>query len=58
MGYIGAETFAAVSLGNNGKLAVRAERHRYIFFMPPLFPGNLRRPQFERHDIEVWSLEV
>ncbi|RWP11967.1 MAG: hypothetical protein EOR01_33440 [Mesorhizobium sp.] len=64
-GYVGAETFAAVSPRNNGKLvadlpklAFRPERHRYVFFMSPLFPGNVRRPQFERDGIEVWSVEV
>ncbi|RWQ64045.1 hypothetical protein [Mesorhizobium sp.] len=64
-GYVGAETFAAVNPRNNGKLgadllklAARPERHRYVFFMSPLFPGNVRRPQFERDGIEVWSVEV
>ncbi|MDX8494638.1 hypothetical protein RFN29_23995 [Mesorhizobium sp. VK22B] len=59
-GYLGAETFAAVSPRNNGKLAAdlvklaaRPERHRYVFFMSPSFPGNLRRPQFERDGVEV-----
>lgn len=63
-GYVGAETFAAVDPRNNGKLvadltklAGRMERHRYVFFMSPLFPGNARRPQFERHGIEVWSVD-
>jgi hypothetical protein len=49
-----------VSPRNNGKLAAdlaklarRPERHRYAFFMSPLFPGNERRPQFERDRIEV-----
>lgn len=63
-GYVGAETFAAVNPRNNGKLAAdlaklagRMERHRYVFFMSPLFPGNERRPQFERHGIEVWSVD-
>ena len=63
-GYVGAETFAAVNPRNNGKLvadltklAGRMERHRYVFFMSPLFPGNQRQPQFERHGIEVWSVD-
>jgi hypothetical protein len=63
-GYIGAETFAAVNPRNNGKLAAdldklagRMERHRYVFFMSPLFPGNERRMQFERHGIEVCSVD-
>lgn len=63
-GQVGAETFAAVSPRNNGKLkadldklARRRERHRYVFFMSPLFPGNERRPQFERDGVEVWSVD-
>lgn len=63
-GYVGAETFAAVSPRNNGKLAGdlaklagRHERHRYVFFMSPLFPGNERRMQFERDGVEVWSVD-
>lgn len=49
---------------NNGKLAAdlaklarRPERHRYIFFMSPLFPGNERWPRFEQDGIEVWSVD-
>lgn len=64
VGYVGAETFAAVNPRNNGKLAAdlaklagRQERHRYVFFMSPLFPGNERRPQFERHGVQVWSVD-
>jgi len=64
-GYLGAETFAAVTPRNNGKLAAdlaklarRPEQHRYVFFMSPLFPGNKRRPQFERDGIEVWSVDL
>lgn len=63
-GYLGAETFAAVNPRNNGKLAadltklaLRAERHRYVFFMSPMFPGSQRLPQFERDGIEVWSVD-
>ncbi|OJU06176.1 MAG: hypothetical protein BGN87_12975 [Rhizobiales bacterium 65-79] len=63
-GYVGAETFAAVSPRNNGKLAgdlsklaQRHERYRYVFFMSPLFPGNERRQQFERDGVEVWSID-
>lgn len=41
-GQVGAETFAAVSPRNNGKLAaklaLRPEKHRYVFVMSPLFP--------------------
>lgn len=64
-GEVGAETFAAVTPRNNGKLAAdlaklagRPERHRYVFFMSPLFPGNTRWPQFEKDGVEVWSIEV
>jgi hypothetical protein len=64
-GEVGAETFAAVTPRNNGKLAadvaklqLRPERHRYVFFMSPLFPENERRPQFEMDGIEVWSIDV
>ncbi len=63
-GYLGAETFAAVHPRNNRKLAAdlaklsaRPELHRYIFFMSPLFPGNERRPQFERDGVQVWSVD-
>jgi len=62
--YIGAETFAAVNPRNNNKLAtdmakltLRTERHRYVYFMSPMFPGNRRLPQFERDGIEVWSVD-
>lgn len=64
-GLVGAETFAAVHPRNNGKLeadltklGARAETHRYAFFLSPAFPGNARRPQFERNGIQVWSVEV
>lgn len=64
-GRVGAETFAAVTPRNNGKLAAdltklanRPEKYRYVFFMSPQFPGNERRPQFERDGIEVWSVDV
>lgn len=63
-GYIGAETFAAVNPRNNkklqkdmAKLAMQTERHRYLYFMSPMFPGNERRSQFERDGIEVWSVD-
>lgn len=63
-GYIGAETFAAVDPRNNDKLkkdmmklARHTERHRYVYFMSPLFPGNQRWPRFERDGIEVWSVD-
>ena len=64
-GLVGAVTFAAVSPRNNGKLEKdldklqgRSEKHRYVFFMSPQFPGNERRPQFERNGIQVWSVDV
>lgn len=64
-GLVGAETFAAVSPRNNGKLEKdldklkgRAERHRYVFFLSPEFPGNERRRDLERDGIQVWSVDV
>jgi hypothetical protein len=64
-GLVGAETFAAVDPHNNDKLekdltkmATRSERHRYIFFMSPKFPGSQRLSQFERDGVQVWSVDV
>ena len=64
-GLVGAETFAAVNPANNKKLkkdllklAARTERHRYIFFMSPRFPGFKRLPQFEQGGIQVWSVDL
>jgi hypothetical protein len=64
-GLVGAETFAAVRPGNNGKLAAdlkkmatRPELHRYVFFMSPHFPGTRRLEQFERDRVQVWSVDV
>jgi hypothetical protein len=64
-GRVGAETFAAVTPRNNGKLdadllklAMRPEQHRYVFFMSPLFQGNNRLPQFEKPGVQVWSVDV
>ena len=64
-GQVGAETFAAVSPRNNGKLAAdlakmaqRPEHHRYVFFMSPQFPKAERLPQFERDGVQVWSVAV
>jgi hypothetical protein len=64
-GCVGAETFAAVTPQNNGKLAkdllklsARSELHRYVFFMSPLFKGNNRLSQFEAHGVEVWSVDI
>jgi len=39
-------------------LATRPERHRYVFFMSPLFQGNKRLPQFEQSGVQVWSVDV
>jgi hypothetical protein len=62
-GTVGAETFAAVDPRNNRKLyldlqkmAARAERHRYVFFMSPLYPEAGRQAKLERDGVEVWSL--
>jgi hypothetical protein len=64
-GLVGAETFAAVDPRNNrklvkdiDKLAHRLERHRYVFFMSPLFPGGKRLPELERDGVQVWSVDV
>lgn len=64
-GLVGAETFAAVSPHNNNKLnndlkklADRPERHRYVFFLSPMFRGNQRLMRFERDGIQVWSVDV
>lgn len=64
-GQVGAETFAAVTPRNNGKLAAdlaklagRSETHKYVFFMSPLFPATVRQPALEKHGIEVWSVDV
>lgn len=65
-GLVGTETFAAVHPDNNrkldrdlGKLAARAERFRYIFFMAPaVYPGTARRPGRERSGVQVWSIAL
>ena len=64
-GFVGAETFAAVTPRNNGKLdadllklSTRHEKHRYVFFMSPLFQGNKRLLQFEQPGVQVWSVDV
>lgn len=64
-GLVGAETFAAVTPRNNGKLtadlnklAGRPEAHRYVFFASPLFPGTARLPKLEREGVQVWSVDV
>jgi hypothetical protein len=59
-----AETFAAVRLQNNSKLEKdlsKLERHpkikhRYIFFIAPNYLCTERQRQFERSEIEVWSV--
>ncbi len=52
---VGAETFAAVDARNNRKLyldlqkmALGTERHRYVFFMSPLYPDAGRQAKLER----------
>lgn len=62
-GLVGAETFAAVSPQNNGKLAadlarlaLRPERHRYVFFASPRFPGLGRVERLEANGVQVWSV--
>jgi hypothetical protein len=63
-GLVGAETFAAVPPRNNGKLAAdldklagRDDRHRYVFFASPAFPGVRRLAHLERGGLEVWSVD-
>lgn len=60
-----AEIIAVVTPQNNGKLATdllklatRPERHRYVFFMSSLFRGKTRLPQFEQHEVQVWSVDA
>ena len=64
-GLVGAETFAAVDPRNNRKLAgdieklrQRSETFRYVFFSSPRFPGLQRRPELEKDNIEVWSVDI
>jgi hypothetical protein len=64
-GKVGAETFAAISPRNNGKLvadlakmAVRHELHRYVFFMSPQYPKAERLPQLECDGVQVWSVTI
>lgn len=63
-GLVGAETFAAVTPANNGKLsadlaklATRVEAHRFVFFMSPLFPKNERQARLEKFGVQVWSID-
>lgn len=60
----GAEVFAAVDPRNNGKLKGdllklenRPERHRYIFFMSPRYPGTTRLEEFDKFGVQVWSVD-
>jgi hypothetical protein len=64
-GQVGAETFAAVSPDNNGKLeadvskmTLRLELHRYVFFISPEYPTAQRLPKFERGGVKVWSVAI
>jgi hypothetical protein len=64
-GLVGAETFAAVTPGNNGKLAkdlaklaARPENHRYCFFASPRFPRAERIELLEKGGVQVWSVAV
>ena len=65
-GLVGAETFAAVTPRNNGKLVAdlaklesRPEQHRYVFFASPKFPGVQRLEQLEiGNGVQVWSVDV
>jgi hypothetical protein len=64
-GLVGAETFAAVDPANNrklaqdlGKLVSRTERHRYVFFASPKYPGTVRLQKLERDGVQVWSVDV
>jgi hypothetical protein len=64
-GIVGAETFAAVSPRNNGKLAAdlakmaqRPETHRYVFFMSPRHLKAERLSQYERDGVQVWSVTI
>lgn len=40
------------------KLANRAERYRYVFFVLPRYPNTTRLPRLKRDVIEVRSVEV
>jgi hypothetical protein len=62
---VGAEIFAAVDPRNNRKLekdllklSARPERHRYVFFMSPLYPGTKRLERFEWDGVQVWSIDA
>ena len=62
-GVVGAETFAAVTLTSNRKLAkdlaklgARPETQRYVFFGSPRYPDTARLPEKERGGVGVWSI--
>ena len=69
-GVVVAETFAAVTPANNGKLRKDLDklarcpdiRHRYVFFMAPKYPTSQRCEALERQyrcdGIQVWSVYV
>lgn len=65
-GSVVAETFAAVTPANNGKLRKDLDklgsrpdlRHRYVFFMAPGYSGTHRREKLERDGVQVWSVDV
>jgi hypothetical protein len=65
-GSVVAETFAAVTPANNGKLRKDLDKlvsrpnidHRYVFFMAPGYPGIQQREKLERAGVQVWSLDV
>ena len=64
-GIVGAETFAAVSPSNNGKLArdlkalsTRNEKHRYVFLSTPKYPHLEHLSRYDIDGIQVWAVEV
>jgi hypothetical protein len=66
-GLVGAESFAAVTPRNNGKLAAdltkmgkRGETHRYVFLMSPQYPGTRRWRELEKPGlpVQVWSVSA
>lgn len=65
-GSVVAETFAAVTPANNGKLRKDLEKlltrpdipHRYVFFMAPKYPGTRRCEKLERDGVQVWCVDL
>ena len=64
-GYIGAETFAAVSPSSNQKLKrdieklrSRHESYKYAFFNAPEYCGTERHRRLEQGDVQVWSISL